>query len=493
MRVLATGGTGVVGKAAVDHLLSHGHTVRLLSRHAESDAQQWPSGVEPLEGDVQDSAVIERAVADVDVVLHMAGIVAEAPPEQTFERLNVDATRKLALAAERGSVRRFIYVSSFGAERGASRYHRSKRKAEEVTAAICQRVPWIVARVGNVFGPGDQVLSLLLRMVRTLPVVPVVGDGKQPFQPVWADDLGEGLARLVELEGHDRETLNFMGPEVTNMHGVLDVFDAVTGRTPKRVPVPVVIARTGTAFADAVGLGLPIHSDELTMLVEGNVLGPKQSNALVDLLQVPLTPLKQALAALTEAQPEQLSIEGTGPLQVQRTHTSVRGARKGPEEMLTLLRKDFGALACEGAVSDASPHPLEVGDTSTLDLPVRGQVQVRVQEVTARSVTLVTLAGHPLAGAIRFSFSGDRDLLHLEVKSYTRAANAIDAIGMKTVGSIAQRYTWHQVLKRLAEASGGTPRGPVRHALWQLGREEAAHVDEWLRKLVFARKRAEAA
>ncbi len=46
MKVLVTGGTGVVGQAAVTQILAGGHTVRLLSRNAAADAKQWPAGVE---------------------------------------------------------------------------------------------------------------------------------------------------------------------------------------------------------------------------------------------------------------------------------------------------------------------------------------------------------------------------------------------------------------------------------------------------------------
>jgi uncharacterized protein YbjT (DUF2867 family) len=58
MKVLVTGGTGLVGKAAVDRLLEAGHTVRLLSRHADDDARQWPEGVEPRSGDVSSDAAV---------------------------------------------------------------------------------------------------------------------------------------------------------------------------------------------------------------------------------------------------------------------------------------------------------------------------------------------------------------------------------------------------------------------------------------------------
>jgi uncharacterized protein YbjT (DUF2867 family) len=46
MKVLVTGGTGVVGRAAVSALVADGHTVRMLSRNARRDAAQWGAGVE---------------------------------------------------------------------------------------------------------------------------------------------------------------------------------------------------------------------------------------------------------------------------------------------------------------------------------------------------------------------------------------------------------------------------------------------------------------
>src|SRR5687768_12266080 len=95
MKVLVTGGTGVVGKSAVDHLLRRGHTVRLLSRHADDDARQWAEGVEPRTGDVGDPAALRGAADGCDAVLHVAGIVAETPPEVTFEKVNVQGTRNL--------------------------------------------------------------------------------------------------------------------------------------------------------------------------------------------------------------------------------------------------------------------------------------------------------------------------------------------------------------------------------------------------------------
>ena len=134
MRILVTGGSGVVGVGTVTELVHRGHEVRLLARHARDDARQWPNSVTPLEGDVTDPASIGGAADECDAVLHIVGIVEEAPPAVTFERVNVGGTRNMLAEAQRAGVRRFVYVSSLGAPEGKSAYHRSKREAERLVS-----------------------------------------------------------------------------------------------------------------------------------------------------------------------------------------------------------------------------------------------------------------------------------------------------------------------------------------------------------------------
>src|SRR4051794_39188284 len=123
MRVLVTGGTGVVGASTVTTLLQRGHSVRLLSRHAERDAKQWTQGVSPWPGDVAVEASIRAAADGCDAIVHLVAIADEHPPESTFERVNVEGTRHILREAERAGVARLVYVSSLGADRGHSDYH----------------------------------------------------------------------------------------------------------------------------------------------------------------------------------------------------------------------------------------------------------------------------------------------------------------------------------------------------------------------------------
>ncbi|HYO79029.1 MAG TPA: NAD(P)H-binding protein, partial [Thermoanaerobaculia bacterium] len=195
MKILVTGGTGVIGEGAIPELIHRGHSVRLLSRHADEDSKQWP-GVEAFEGNVADPQSLTNAAEGCDAVLHIAGIVAENPPDVTFQSVNIDGTRNILEEAERAKVRRFVFVSSLGADTGESDYHKSKLAAEQLVRA--SSLDWTVIRPGNVYGPGDEVISLILKMVRALPAVPVIDGGDQEFQPIWHEDLAKILVTTVE-------------------------------------------------------------------------------------------------------------------------------------------------------------------------------------------------------------------------------------------------------------------------------------------------------
>jgi NADH dehydrogenase len=497
MKVLVTGGSGLVGKAAVDRLLEAGHHVRLLSRHAEDDARQWPGGVEPHAGDVSSDAAVADAAEGCDAVLHAAGIAVERPPELTFQAVNVEGTRRLAEEAKRAGVRRFVYVSSLGAERGESDYHRSKRAAEEAVRAVAPE-GWLILRPGNVYGPGDEVVSLLLKMVRALPVVPTIGRGDQPFQPVWHEDLGAALARAVERENPRGVALSLAGPEVTTAAEVMELLQKLTGKRTLRLPLPEALARLGVNAAEALGVDVRVTDDQITMLVEGNVLAPGEVNALTDTFGVTPLTLAEGLGRLVDDMPERLPSEGTGRLEGQRYWADIHGSTLPADALFEMFRREFRNLPPEGLL-ELGPEPgaqteLEEGNTLTMALPLRGNIQVRVAEIRNRTITCITLRGHPLSGAIRFEV---RELVpgvvRFEVRSYTRSSGLVDLIAMRTVGKVAQKATWRSVVERLVERSGGTAPDGVEEETRTLEGADAEEVERWVEEVVMEQKRRAAA
>lgn len=492
MRVLVTGGTGVVGTATVQALLERGHTVRLLSRHADEDARQWPHRVESFPGDIADATSITGAADDCDAVLHLAAIVAEHPPESTFQRINIDGTRNVVRETERAKVGRLVHVSSLGADRGESPYHRSKREGERIAESFSGN--WTVIRPGNVYGTGDEQISLMLKMVRSLPAVPVIVGERSRFQPIWAGDVATALAMAVERDDLGGRILEIAGEDQVTVSELVDRIARVTGREPVRIPVPGTVANLGLRAAEMLGANLPMTSGQLTMLDEGNVLADQSRNALLTVFGVVPTPLDAGLRRLADALPEQLPDEGVGSMSRKRFWAEIAGSPYTPETLFQRFRTRFAELTPWHVDVGAEPGtPIEPreGMSLTLGLPLRGHVQVRVEEVTPRSMTFVTLAGHPLAGAVRFLSEQRGERVRFEIQVYDRAASVGDWLVLNPIGAGLQNATWRQTVEHVVKDSGGVAPDGVQHESAKLDADETARINDWLDDLVTERKREE--
>jgi NADH dehydrogenase len=482
MRVLVTGGTGVIGESVVRELHARGHAVRVLTRHAGRDQRWWPAGVDGWAGDVSDERTIRGAAAGCDSLVHIAGIVTEEPPNRTFQRTNIEGTRYVVLEAERCGVRKLLYLSSLGAGRGTSEYHKSKSVAEDVVRTFTR--DWLVLRPGAVYGPRDDTLSVLLRMVRTLPVIPTIGSGAREFQPIWHEDLAKAVVTAVERDDVRCRSLDVAGTELTSQNDLVRRFSEITGRSVVQAPVPETIASWGLRALEAIGVDLPFTDAQLDMLTDGNVIASGESNALTDVFGVAPTKLDDGLRRLVDEQPEQLPSHGTGALMRKRYWVDIRGGQYDADQLFDYVRAHLMELL--PATVRIKPRPsgtpvLEEGETLTLELPFRGDVQVRVAEVVDRRLTLLTVAGHPIAGAVRLITGQAGDAVCFEIQVYDRPASVIDEMLMRTVGGWLQRSTWIELAENVVSASGG--RGKVQVEETELGERELKVVDEWARTL----------
>jgi NADH dehydrogenase len=230
------------------------------------------------------------------------------------------------------------------------------------------------------------------------------------------------------------------------------------------------------------------------MLHEGNAIAPGGVNALTEVLGIAPTPLDVGLRQLADVQPEQLPSEGVGALKRKRYWSDIRACRLSPEELFTEFRAHFNEVTpafvevgAEPAVSDQ----IDEGETITLALPMRGHVQVRVAEVTPRSATCLTVDGHPLAGAVRFTCGREKDAVRFQVEVFERAANVLDLVAMRTVGDRLQDQTWEEVVARMVDRSAGDAPDGVQRTAESLDDEEAKRVERWVETMALHRKRTE--
>src|SRR5262245_59886632 len=129
MLVALTGATGFIGRRLLRDLPARGYKVRALLRRPTSVPVDCASAII---GDIAKPYNMTAALADVDAVIHLAGIAPEASgtPEDDYRTQNVDASVRLAEAAKRAGAKRFIFLSSVRAQAGVAADHVLNERSE---------------------------------------------------------------------------------------------------------------------------------------------------------------------------------------------------------------------------------------------------------------------------------------------------------------------------------------------------------------------------
>jgi nucleoside-diphosphate-sugar epimerase len=249
MTVLITGGTGFIGSRLALRCLDSGERVRVLALVNDAVQEQNRAliearGGEIAVGSITDRAAVQDAVAGARSVFHLAAAQHEMNvPDEHFWDINVEGTRTLLEAAAAANVESFVHGSTIGVYGAAEGeideatpmhpdniYGLSKAKGERLALSYAPRVPLTVIRIAEVYGPGDRRLLKLFRAINQGTFV-MIGRGDNLHQPIYVDDLIEGLRVARSSPRAVRHVFVLAGPEpVTTAQMVEAIADALGKR-----------------------------------------------------------------------------------------------------------------------------------------------------------------------------------------------------------------------------------------------------------------------
>jgi uncharacterized protein YbjT (DUF2867 family) len=275
--ILITGGTGFVGSALRQRLA--GSPMRILARHPDR-AGQAPSA-EIVRGNVLDPPSLRNAMEDVDAVIHLVAIIAERG-ELTFDAIIRQGTTNVVTAAANAGVRRFIHVSTLGAQdNSAYPYLQAKWRSE--AAVRSAPIDWTIARPSVMFGPGDGFITVLADLIRRAPIVPVVGDGTSKFQPVAIGDITDAIQRMLDDPGTIGKTYELGGGEIYTYEELIDLIAGHLGKSRPKVHLPVGLMKAAVALSRPLPSRLrpPVTKEQLRMLAVDNCTDQSATESLI--------------------------------------------------------------------------------------------------------------------------------------------------------------------------------------------------------------------
>lgn len=268
LRITIVGGTGFIGRRLAERLVARGASVRIVARRAEH-GDPAPQ-MERVAGSIEDPSTFERAADGASAVINLVGTTA-AGGERQYHSLHCHAPARLAQAARRAGVGRFIHVSAMGVGLDApSLADRSKAAGEN---AVREAFPGAtLVRPALVYGPGDHFFTRFALLARHAPAIPLIGGGRTRFQPMHVDDVAEAMARVIEEPGTAGRTFELGGDEIFTFRELIERLCRAIGRRPWLVPVPFPLAVAG-AYATQWLPHAPLTVDQVRLLKTDKVIG----------------------------------------------------------------------------------------------------------------------------------------------------------------------------------------------------------------------------
>jgi nucleoside-diphosphate-sugar epimerase len=266
MRVFLTGGTGYVGSAVLDALLRAGHKVTALVRDPEKAARLEARSVMPLVGELGTAKTYLGALSTADAAIHTAFESSPRGVDKDREAIETLLGCLTGGSPEAPTPRTFIYTSNAWVLGNTT-----KPADEDTPVDPAPHVAWrpqheqrvleagrnglrtIVVRPGIVYGGASGIVSDILKDALN-GMMRVIGPGKNRWPTVYARDLGELYARL--LEASDAGGIYHANDETDER--VNDIVEAIAGHMTQRpdirhMPLPEARRKLGTR-ADALAL-----------------------------------------------------------------------------------------------------------------------------------------------------------------------------------------------------------------------------------------------
>ncbi len=266
-RVFLTGATGYIGGRLAPRLLEGGFRIRCLARSsAKVMARPWATqeGVEVVEGDAGDEAVLENAMRGCSDAYYLVHSMHVAGSEYRSHDLQI--AENFGRAAAAAGVSRIIYLGGLGETGEGLSEHLSSRREVEKSLGI-GGVPVTVLRAAMIIGSGSASFEILRYLVERLPVMVTPKWVDTESQPIAVTDVLFYMVAALETPATIGKTLDIGGPDVFSYAQIMREMASALGlRSRLVIRVPVLTPRLSSLW---IHLVTPLQASIARPLAEG--------------------------------------------------------------------------------------------------------------------------------------------------------------------------------------------------------------------------------
>ena len=258
-RYLVTGGAGFIGSNIVDELVRRREEVRVVDNFSSGKRENLErvlGGIELLDGDIRDLALMKKATKGCDYVIHQAALRSvpkSMEDPQLYDDVNVKGTLSLLVASAENKVKRMVFASSSSVygdseklpqsedqmPQPISPYAATKLAGEHYLRVFAKSygLETVALRYFNVFGPRQSleseyavVIPKFIACIIRGEQPPIHGDGKQSRDFTYVDNVVDANLAAAIRDGVSGEVFNVACGKGYDLLNLVKIINEILGK-----------------------------------------------------------------------------------------------------------------------------------------------------------------------------------------------------------------------------------------------------------------------
>ena len=255
MKVFVTGATGFTGSHTVPLLLEKGWEVHCLYRET-SNRQVLPQ------------PEIHWHLGDLDNVDKLSEVMRGCQTLINIASLGFGHAENIIKAAQTAGIERAVFISTTAIFTKLNSKSKTTRLAAEA-AIQSSGLAFTILRPTMIYGSQrDRNMIRLIRWIKRLPIIPILGSGNFLQQPVYVGDVAKAILSCIEERNTIEKSYNIAGKKAITYNEVVDIIAHITNRKILKFHFPDQIVISILRMIEKIKIPFPIKAEQVERLNE---------------------------------------------------------------------------------------------------------------------------------------------------------------------------------------------------------------------------------
>jgi len=267
------GAGGFLGKYLMRELTKLDYRIKVATRNPYLKGYLKPLGnpgqIELFKTNIFNEEDVRKVLRNSDFVINLVGILYETK-KQKFNQIHSQFPLLISRLCNELHIKKLVHISALGIkEKHSSKYMQSKLQGEKNIKE--NFAPSVILRPSIVFGPEDKFFNTFASLAQFSPVLPLIGEGKTKFSPIYVGDVAKAIAKALELNNTDCKTYELGGPENYSFKELMNILLTQIKKKRFLLPISFNVAKLQSYFLQMFSKPL-LTPDQVELLKYNNIV-----------------------------------------------------------------------------------------------------------------------------------------------------------------------------------------------------------------------------